>query len=150
MPIALWGRSSFGYAGAPRTKDLFTQPRPVPHSSGLLARMGGYYNDSVTEAASKPRPSTHAAPRFTRRQRFLLPIIAWVGSAVIRLLCCTLRYELSFETTDPEDCYLRPAIWAFWHSCLVLAAYRFRNRDIAVLTSQSFDGECISRILEKL
>ena len=103
----------------------------------------------MTEAP-QPRSSTHAAPRFTWRQRLLLPVIAWVGSALVRLLCGTVRYEVSFESTDPQDCYLRPAIWAFWHSCLLLAAYRYRNRNIVVLTSQSFDGECISRILEKL
>lgn len=86
----------------------------------------------------------------TFKQRLLLPIITWAAVAAVRLLGCTLRYEISSEEGDPQDGHLKPAIWAFWHSCLLPTAYRFRNRNIGVLTSQSFDGEVISRTIAKL
>lgn len=42
------------------------------------------------------------------------------------------------------------SIWCFWHRCVIPAAYRFRRNRIAVMTSRSFDGEYIARIIQKL
>ncbi|HJT00458.1 MAG TPA: lysophospholipid acyltransferase family protein [Terriglobales bacterium] len=101
-----------------------------------------------------PAPSVAAdepasEPRFPLRQRVLLPLIAWAGALLVRLLCATVRYRNSAEPGGPLDANERPMIWAFWHRCLILATHRFQKRDIAVLTSRSFDGEIISRIIEK-
>ena len=43
-----------------------------------------------------------------------------------------------------------PVVYAFWHRCLLTCAYRFRNLDIAILISPSFDGELIARTVERL
>lgn len=83
------------------------------------------------------------------RQRLLLPLIAATGALLVRLLCFTLRYQNSAEPGGPLDANERPMVWAFWHRCLIVATHRFQKRDIAVLTSRSFDGEIISRIIEK-
>ncbi|HEX7285128.1 MAG TPA: lysophospholipid acyltransferase family protein, partial [Candidatus Angelobacter sp.] len=40
-------------------------------------------------------------------------------------------------------------IWCFWHRCVIPAAWRFRDKKIAVMTSRSFDGEYIARIIGK-
>ena len=86
---------------------------------------------------------------FTLRQRLLLPLIAAAGALLVRLVCATLRYRNSAEPGGPLDANERPIIWVFWHRCLIVATHRFQKRDIAVLTSRSFDGEIISRIIEK-
>jgi len=86
---------------------------------------------------------------FSLRQRLLLPVIAAGGALLVRLLCATVRYQNSAEPGGPLDANERPMIWAFWHRCLIVATHRFQKRDIAVLTSRSFDGEIISRIIEK-
>ena len=83
------------------------------------------------------------------RKRLLLWMIVTLGSFVVRLLGATLRYETSSEAGGSLDAREKPMVWAFWHQCLVIATHRFRDRDIAVLTSLSFDGEIISRIIEK-
>jgi lysophospholipid acyltransferase (LPLAT)-like uncharacterized protein len=85
----------------------------------------------------------------SRRRRLLLPLLAWAGAWLVRLLCATVRYENSADPAGPLDANERPMIWAFWHRCLIVATHRFQKRDIAVLTSRSFDGEIISRIIEK-
>ena len=69
--------------------------------------------------------------------------------AVIRLLGATLRYRTAAEDGGFTDKTARPIIWAFWHNCLLPATHRFQKLNIAVLTSRSFDGECISRIIER-
>lgn len=88
-------------------------------------------------------------PAFSLRQRLVLPLIAAGGALLVRLLCATVRYRNSAEPGGPLDANERPMIWAFWHRCLIVATHRFQERDIAVLTSRSFDGEVISRIIEK-
>lgn len=96
---------------------------------------------------SEDKPSAEAA--FAFHQRLLLPLIAAAGALLVRLLCATVRYENSAEAGGPLDANEHPMIWAFWHRCLIVATHRFQKREIAVLTSRSFDGEIISRIIEK-
>lgn len=88
--------------------------------------------------------------KFTLRQRFLLWVISWCGYLAIRLICPTLRYHVSFEEGAISQEGVFPGIYVFWHRCVFPAGYRYRNRDIAVMTSRSFDGEYIARIIEKL
>jgi len=88
--------------------------------------------------------------KFTLRQRLLLWLISWCGYLAIRLIGPTLRYHISYEEggATREDVY--PGIYVFWHRCVFPAGYRYRNLDVAVMTSRSFDGEYIARIIEKL
>jgi lysophospholipid acyltransferase (LPLAT)-like uncharacterized protein len=88
--------------------------------------------------------------RFTFRQRFVLWLISWCGYLAIRLIGPTLRYQVSYEEGGPtrEDVY--PGIYVFWHRCVFPSGYRYRNLKVAVMTSRSFDGEYIARIIEKL
>src|SRR5207248_7316201 len=65
------------------------------------------------------------------------------------MMCATVRYENSADAGGPLDANERPIVWAFWHRGLLVATHRFQERDIAVLTSRSFDGECIARIIER-
>jgi lysophospholipid acyltransferase (LPLAT)-like uncharacterized protein len=37
-----------------------------------------------------------------------------------------------------------------WHECILPAAYYFRGRDIAIMTSSSFDGELSTRVVKRL
>ena len=94
--------------------------------------------------------------RFTLRDRFLLALITWFGSVAIRLIGCTLRYDSSLEEDQgihpggpPEKLAKTPAVFGFWHSCIFAATYYCRGLSIGVLTSRSFDGEYIARIIEK-
>lgn len=87
--------------------------------------------------------------RFTRWQRLLIWIIAWAGYLLIRVLGATLRYRISIENGGPAHWYVAPVIYPFWHRCLIPACFLWRKKQIAVLTSKSFDGEYIARILER-
>ncbi|MFZ3210725.1 MAG: lysophospholipid acyltransferase family protein [Terriglobales bacterium] len=95
-------------------------------------------------AADSPREG-----RFTPWQRFLIWLIGWAGYLVIRVLGPTLRYNISIEDGGPQHWYVAPVIYPFWHRCLIPACFLWRQKQIAVLTSTSFDGEYIARILER-
>jgi lysophospholipid acyltransferase (LPLAT)-like uncharacterized protein len=82
-------------------------------------------------------------------QRFQLWLITWVGFLVIRLIGPTLRCAVSREDGAPATIETRPLILAFWHSCIFPATYVWRNLQIRVMSSDSFDGEWTGRIIRK-
>lgn len=87
---------------------------------------------------------------FSLRQRFALAFVAFVGHLAIRALGASLRFAWSEEEGSTPERIARPAIYSFWHQCIFPAAALFRGQGIAVMTSLSFDGEFIARIIEKL
>ena len=95
-------------------------------------------------------------PAFTRKQRLLLAIIPPLAALAIRALGATLRYRdinalnASGERVPVGIDIPGPTIFAFWHRTLVVCAHRFRNRQIAILISASFDGELIARTVALL
>jgi lysophospholipid acyltransferase (LPLAT)-like uncharacterized protein len=86
---------------------------------------------------------------FSWRQRIALWLVSTLGYLAIRLIGPTLRFSESIEQGGPEKTHLDPSIKVFWHRCVFPATYFYRNRGIAVMTSQSFDGEYIARIIER-
>ncbi len=95
---------------------------------------------------------TARAEAFSLRERFVLWIVSWAGFVAIKLIAPTLRWRVTVEDGGPEDLaavHNTPVIYTFWHRCVFCATYFWRNRQIQVMTSSSFDGEYIARIIEK-
>jgi lysophospholipid acyltransferase (LPLAT)-like uncharacterized protein len=89
---------------------------------------------------------------FTLGQRLALWCISWLGYLLISLIGRTLRFEWSTEPgsgVDESGNPPQPVIGPFWHRAVIPATYYFRGRGIAVITSRSFDGEYIARIIER-
>ena len=97
---------------------------------------------------SAPSP---AAPKLRLGQRIALRVVPPLAAVLIRLLGSTLRYQDRAEAgVTPGYQIPGPVVFAFWHRSLLACAYRFRNLDIAILISPSFDGELIARTVELL
>jgi lysophospholipid acyltransferase (LPLAT)-like uncharacterized protein len=101
--------------------------------------------------AEDVKKSPDTVRRFSLRERIQLSLITWAATLLIRLIGPTLRY-----TYIPEPGALGGprgsgplCIWCFWHRCVIAATHRCRNNRIAVMTSRSFDGEYIARIIQK-
>src|ERR1043166_7864564 len=86
--------------------------------------------------------------QFTWRQRIALAVVPSFAALVMSLLAATLKYSVSIEDGAASE-FAAGTIYAFWHECLFTASHRYRDRDIAVLISRSFDGELIARVVEK-
>lgn len=99
-------------------------------------------HDVGTHPASGPR-------RWTLRQRVVLSIIVWAGYWFIRLLGPTLRVSVSYEEGAQTTLDERPLVASFWHSCMIPATYIFRNMGIRVMSSFSYDGEYMGRIIKR-
>jgi hypothetical protein len=86
---------------------------------------------------------------FTPGQRITLFLVSWLGYLAVRLIGPTLQWKVEIEEGGPASERLHPAIMVFWHRCVFPATYRYRHLGIAVMTSASFDGEYIARIIER-
>lgn len=86
---------------------------------------------------------------FSLWQRFLLWLITWAGVIVIRLIAPTMKLTVSYEDGAPPSLDTKPLVLAFWHSCIFPAIYAWRNLQIRVMSSDSFDGEYTGRIIRK-
>jgi lysophospholipid acyltransferase (LPLAT)-like uncharacterized protein len=106
----------------------------------------------VPEATTHDTPAADATTdprRFTLRQRIILRLIIAAGYAFIRLIGPTLRVCISCEEGAQQDVAQRPLIISFWHACIIPATYLFRNVGIRVMSSNSYDGEYMGRIIRK-
>ena len=100
----------------------------------------------VTTASAEPE----SGPRkWTLRQRIVLSLIVWAGYWFIRLLCPTLRVSVSYEEGAQKTLDERPLVASFWHECMIPATYLFRNMGIRVMSSFSYDGEYMGRIIRR-
>ena len=101
---------------------------------------------STVAAAAEPE----SGPRhFTLRQRIILRLIIAAGYSFIRLVGPTLRVCVSREEGAQETIGQRPLIVSFWHACIIPATYTCRNIGVRVMSSYSYDGEYMGRIIRK-
>jgi lysophospholipid acyltransferase (LPLAT)-like uncharacterized protein len=125
----------------------------VPPSAAKRSPATTHYNIVVTEVSTSATPAEgEVAPsprRFTLGQRIALPIIIAAGYSFIRLIGPTLRVSVSYEQGAQPTVGQRPLILSFWHACIIPATYLFRNVGIRVMSSNSYDGEYMGRIIHK-
>jgi hypothetical protein len=96
-----------------------------------------------------PEPATTTPHRFTLRQRIILRLIINAGYWFIRLIGPTLRVSVSREEGAQETIGERPLIVSFWHACQIPATYICRDLGVRVMSSNSYDGEYMGRIIRK-
>jgi hypothetical protein len=108
----------------------------------------------VPEATAHPAATAvepESGPRrWSLRQRIVLSMIVWAGYWFIRLLGPTLRFSVSYEDGAQKTLEERPLVASFWHECMIPATYLFRHMGIRVMSSYSYDGEYMGRIIKRL
>jgi lysophospholipid acyltransferase (LPLAT)-like uncharacterized protein len=106
----------------------------------------------VSEVSSPAPPTAEVTPthrRFTLPERIILRIIITAGYWFIRIIGPTLRVCVSREEGAQETVGQRPLIGSFWHACIIPATYMCRNLGVRVMSSNSYDGEYMGRIIRK-
>ncbi len=69
---------------------------------------------------------------------------------LISLIGRTVKFEVEGQENweaSSQDGHI--PIYTFWHDCIFLSTYYWRQRGIVVMTSQSFDGEYIARFIQR-
>jgi lysophospholipid acyltransferase (LPLAT)-like uncharacterized protein len=98
------------------------------------------------ETAAQPESGPR---RWNLRQRIVLSMIVAAGYSFIRVLGPTLRISVSYEDGAQKTLDERPRVASFWHECMIPASYLFRDMGIRVMSSYSYDGEYMGRIIRK-
>lgn len=107
---------------------------------------------------SSPRPAARteasagaAGPHWSRKQRVLIALARRVAPLLIVGLGETLRLELP-QGQPPESLTTPPgpAIYVFWHRCLLPVAWYCRHQGYGILISQHFDGEWIAQAADRM
>lgn len=88
-------------------------------------------------------------PPFSRGQDFLLTLISWATTIAVRLIGPTMKFAVSCEENSPISLEQRPFVYSFWHQCTFAATYLWRDLDIRVMSSTSFDGEFTARMIRR-
>ena len=93
-----------------------------------------------------------ASPRtFTRWQRVQIFLATWMGYFTVLLVGRSLRWEIfgwgNWETARQMG---KGLIYTCWHREIFAGTWFWRKRGIVAMASQNFDGEYITRILQKL
>ncbi len=118
----------------------------IQHLPEGAAQAGGtslYTNAVPIEPSATPEAAT---PKLRLSQRLILAVVPPLAALLIRLLSMTLRYEDRIEPgATPAQFVTGPSIFVMWHRSVISSAYRFRKMNIAMLISNSFDGELIAR-----
>ena len=104
-------------------------------------------NAPVSAALETEDPS--ARRPFTRWEKFLLSVISFAVYVVVRLVAPTLRFSVSCEENSPTSLEQRPFVYSFWHQCIFPATYLWRDLNIRVMSSTSFDGEFTARMIRR-
>src|SRR5579863_10542942 len=90
-------------------------------------------------------------PHLSRWRRMQIPVIAWAAYWFIRVLGPTLRVEVvGVHNAIQIRASGEPGIGAFWHQCILSAAWIWRKRGIVVLNTVNFDGQWTRRVIERL
>jgi lysophospholipid acyltransferase (LPLAT)-like uncharacterized protein len=79
----------------------------------------------------------------------VLRVIITLGYWFIRLVGPTLRVCLSREEGAQETIGQRPLIGCFWHAGIIPATYLCRDQGVRVMSSNSYDGEYMGRIIHR-
>ncbi len=89
--------------------------------------------------------------RMSFNQQLQLALIPPLGGVLQRFLGRTVRFtELNAEVWGLRAERPENAIYAFWHSSLLMSSFFYRNLGVVGLISQSRDGELLTRVLEPL
>ncbi|HWS96619.1 MAG TPA: lysophospholipid acyltransferase family protein, partial [Candidatus Methylomirabilis sp.] len=102
--------------------------------------------------------TTDAVPRrrLSFRDRFFATLLSWIVPAIVSLIGLTLRFDGPPSDASAEEGSLTriddlyPGIFVFWHRCVLPAMWMFRRRNLAVITSESRDGEYIARVIKRM
>ena len=110
----------------------------------------GAQSDDPRETATLARHYDVRPAPLSRWRRMQVPVLGWVGYAVIRAIGPTLRFEvLGRPNIDRVHASGRGAILAFWHRAIFSSTWWWRDRGIVVLNSANFDGQWTRRVIER-
>src|SRR4051812_17873990 len=87
---------------------------------------------------------------YSFKQRLLIRAADLVFYLLIGAIGRTLRYEVEgLENLEKATQNGHIPVYTTWHNRIFASVYFLKNKQIVVMTSQSFDGEYIARFIQR-
>jgi lysophospholipid acyltransferase (LPLAT)-like uncharacterized protein len=103
---------------------------------------------AVTNIERAYAPSDLSSYSFT--ERMMIRAIGLALYFVIKLLGSTIKFEVEgWENWEAASAEGRLPVYTSWHSGVFLSTYFWRDRDIVVMSSRSFDAEYTGRLIKR-
>ena len=142
------GTAALGLSAGAQARLLFWRACLLQRLPRLALSLASCLREHPLEApATTQRPSwrapLHASPAHHSKNHYLAGILDHSPDRP------TLRVSVSFEDGAQPTLEQRPLIGSFWHSCLIPATYICRDLGVRVMSSNSYDGEYMGRIIRR-
>ncbi|KAF0194900.1 MAG: hypothetical protein FD167_5863 [bacterium] len=87
--------------------------------------------------------------QYPRHKQWFIYFASLLSYLLVYLIGSTMRWQM-FRGRDRRGNIAadQPLIYVFWHNRILPATWYFRNLGIVVMTSQSYDGEIIARMIQ--
>lgn len=140
--IVHWSLTKLNLTTGKRFEALRARSQSCPVTMGFVPEARSREFTASAQPESGPR-------RWTLRQRIVLSLIVAAGTVIIRLIGATLRMAVTSEEGGQATLEQRPLVASFWHSCIIPSTYIWRGMGIRVMSSFSYDGEYMGRIIKQ-
>lgn len=131
-------------------------------STRLEARLEAGLEDRLEDRAERQLPAERLeqlrarvyrpAPldQYTFLQGLFIRSASFILFLLIYLISLTIKWEIKDQRSRRGNIDAnQPLIYVFWHNRILPATWFFRNMAIVVMTSQSYDGEIIARLIQR-
>ena len=86
---------------------------------------------------------------YPRKKQLIIRFAAFLAYVLVSLIGLTMRWQMLGGLDRHGDIPItQPIIYVFWHNRILPATWYFRKMGIVVMTSQSYDGEIIARMIQ--
>lgn len=83
------------------------------------------------------------------QQQLFIRVAAFISYLLVSLIGLTMRWQMVGGSDRRGNIASdQPMIYVFWHNRILPATWFFRHLGIVVMTSQSYDGEIIARMIQ--
>jgi lysophospholipid acyltransferase (LPLAT)-like uncharacterized protein len=103
----------------------------------------------ASESAEEPLGKLYrfaSLDHYTFKQRLIIRVAGIALFLLVRAIGTTLKFDVIGRENHTED---EPLIYCFWHNRIPIATYFWKEREIVVMSSRSFDSEYIARFIQR-
>jgi lysophospholipid acyltransferase (LPLAT)-like uncharacterized protein len=127
----------------------------------MIVRNQGQEKGEIRTRQSSPSPERVETLRtrvykfalleqYSLSQRLFIKFTSFLIYYLVNLIGITMKWEMSGGTGKrgavPSN---QPLIYVFWHNRILPATWFFQHLGIVVMTSQSYDGDIIARLIQR-
>ena len=125
-------------------------PKPLYSSVHMQASLEQFRGSRTPQETVDRTFKYSKLSEYSFKQRLIIRAAALAVYSVIKIIGMTARFEvIGWENHEAATRDGGLPIYNFWHQGIFLTTYWWRNRQIVVMSSKSFDGQYTGRAIQR-